>query len=263
MDLSHVPGFISAKLAAFSDARATAAIRADQLTQELADLRARWAGTKYRASDDRTDFPREVEVRLEEQKLVTARLATFGKIIDDCRAWLASLPANATLEQVAVEIETGITLPTLRAQIARFEAEVKALKQVPLPAVDIKQKVEAYIVSLTKPIIHGVAAGEQLVVEWPKPRDQFAAAPHVDLFTMVAFLEPDKFAARLLAAIHKNAPPADRDEQIKKLETRIENLQRAEETLVVTTGAARIGGRPPQVILGCKIVTATRGKAAA
>ena len=35
MDLSHVPGFISAKLASFSDARATAAVSAEQLSGEI------------------------------------------------------------------------------------------------------------------------------------------------------------------------------------------------------------------------------------
>ena len=157
MDLSNVPGFVSAKLAAFSDARATAAVRADQLTQELADFRDRWSGTKYRASDEHTDFRSEVDQRLEEQKLITARLSTFGRIIDDCRAWLEQLPSSTVLEQVTVAAETGVTLPQVRAQINHFEAEVKALKQVPLPAVDIEQKVEAYIASLTQPVIRGVS----------------------------------------------------------------------------------------------------------
>ena len=263
MDLSSAPAFISAKLAAFSDARATAAVRADQLTGEITNLRDRWSGKVYRPSDDRTDFRRELDQRLEEEKLVTARLSSLGRIITDCREWLASLPASATLEQVVPAVETGITLPSIRARINQFEGSVAALKKVPLPSVDIKDRVHAYVQSLTQPVIRGVAAGEQLTVEWPGPRDKFAAAPHVDLFVLAAFLEPNKFAERLLATIHKAAPPSDRDDQIAELEQEIEQLQRAEEALVVSTGASRVSGRPPQVVLGCKIVTATRGARAA
>ena len=183
------------------------------------------------------------------EKTVTARLSTLGRIIDDCRTWLASLPSTATLEQVTPEIETGLTLPAVRARIQRLEEFVKALRSVPTPSADIEQRVKAYLDALTKPIVHGVAAGEQLVVEWPRARDQFAAAPHVDLFVLAAFLQPDVFAARLLASIHKAAPPSDRDAQVKDLEQQIEQLQRMEEVLLTSTGAARISGRRPEVIL--------------
>ena len=98
---------------------------------------------------------------------------------------------------------------------------------------------------------------ERLGDEW------FPALPPADWFTIAAFLQPEQFAQRLLAVIHKNAPPSDRDDQIKDLETEIEKLQYIEETLVVSTGASRIAGRPPAVVLGCKIVTTTsRSKAA-
>lgn len=263
MDLSAAPAFISAKLAALSDARATAAVRADQLARELASLRDRWDGRVQRSSDVHTDFPKLIDAALAEQTAVSSRLTILGHIIDNARRWLAQLPANATLEQVTPEIDTGLTIPAARERIKRLEASVAALKQVPLPSVDIKQRVESYVASLTQPVIKGVAAGQQLSVTWPGPPSQFAAIPHVDLFTMVAFLEPEKFAERLLASIHKNAPPADRDEQIKDLEQEIERLQRIEEVLVTSTGADRVDGRPPEVVLQCRIVTPTRGKVAA
>ena len=44
---------------------------------------------------------------------------------------LHQLPASATLEQVTPEIETGMTLPAIRARIQGLEASVKALKQGP------------------------------------------------------------------------------------------------------------------------------------
>lgn len=263
MDLSAAPSFVTAKLAALSDARATAAVRADQLARELASLRDRWDGRVQRTSDAHTDFPKLIDAANAEQSAVSSRLSTLTRIVDNARAWLASLPSNTVLEQITPEVETGQTLQTIRERIKRLEESVAALKKVPLPSVDIRARVEDYIQSLTQPVIRGVAAGQQLTVEWPRPRDQFAAAPHVDLFTLAAFLQPEAFAARLLAAINKAAPPADRDQQIKDLEQEIEKLQRAEEVLVTSTGADRVDGRPPEVVLGCRIVTATRGKAAA
>lgn len=264
MDLSHVPGFVSAKLAALSDARTSEAVRADQLTGEIANLRDRFNGRIQRNSDARTDFPALIDAALAEQQAVSARLSTLSRICDECRKWLAQLPATSSLEQVTPEIETGITLPAIRARIKRLEEAAIALKRIPLPAADIRQRVEAYVQSLTQPVIRGVAAGERLTVEWPGyPRTLGAPPPpHVDLFTLVAFLQPEQFAQRLLATISKAAPPVDRDQQIKNLEQEIEQLQRAEETLVVSIGAERVSGRPPEVVLGCKVI-ATRGKVAA
>lgn len=263
MDLSHVPGFVSAKLAALSDARAAAATRSEELAREIANLRDRFNGKIQHASDARTDFPREIDARLAEQQSVTHNLAILSRIVGECRAWLASLPSSAALEQVTTAIETGLTLQATRARIDHLEKALTALKRIPLPSVDIKTRVEAYVQSLTKPLIRGVAAGETLTVEWPGPPRQFAAPPPADLFVLAAFLQPEQFATRLLATIQRAAPPADRSEQIKDLEQQIENAQRAEETLIVSTGAARESGRPPQVILCCKVATSSRGARAA
>ena len=119
----------------------------------------------------------------------------------------------------------------------------------------------AYVQSLTQPVIRGVAAGEQLSVEWPRARDQFAAAPHVDLFVLAAFLEPQKFAERLLATIHKSAPPVDRDDQIASLSSKSSSWSAWKNHS--SSQAARRGSRSSASGRAClQNVTASRGGAA-
>ena len=116
---------------------------------------------------------------------------------------------------------------------------------------------------MTQPQITGVGANQELAVTWPGPRERFGAIPPNNWFVLAAFLEPAKFAERLLASIHKAAPPADRDQQIKQLEQEIEKLERMEESLIIATGASRVSARRPEIVLGCRIVTTTRGARAA
>ena len=52
MDLSQAPAFVAAKMAQLSDARATAATRADELTAQISHLRDRLNGRVQRADDD-------------------------------------------------------------------------------------------------------------------------------------------------------------------------------------------------------------------
>ena len=258
---ASAPSFVSAKLATLSDQRAADAVRNDQITQEVASLRDRWSGKAVR--NEHVNYRDEIEARLIEQKLIVARQASLGNIITACRDWLASLPPNASLEMVAPEIPTGQTLPAIRAQIKTLEASVAALRKIPTPASDIEQKVKSYIANLTQPVIRGVGAGEELSMTWPGAPTQFSAIPPSDWFVMCAFLEPDKFAARLLDTINKQAPPSDRDVNIKQLERDIEQLERVEEVLVVSTRATRISGRSVQAVLGCRVSSTSRSARAA
>jgi hypothetical protein len=54
-------------------------------------------------------------------------------------------------------------------------------------------------------------------------------------------------------------PLAEREQQIAKLEEKIDQLQRTEEALVVATGAPREAGCPPWVVLGIKADKSCRG----
>ena len=162
---------------------------------------------------------------------------------------------RSRLEQVAPVVEDGLSLAAARARIKKLQESVAVLKRVPIPAPDIRQKVQSYVRGLTRPIIGGVDAGEVLTVRWP--------TEHV----LMAFLQPEVLVERLMAEINRiaNTPCAlpERNQRIAELEREIDRLQRAEEAIVVATGAPREWGCPPPwVVLGVKAVEARGVRAA-
>jgi hypothetical protein len=105
------------------------------------------------------------------------------------------------------------------------------------------------------PSIGGIAAGEALGVVWPS-----------GLHALLAFVEPDVLAERLMVEINRIAntpyPLAEREQQIAKLEREIDRLQRVEEAIVMATAAPREHGCLPWVVLGVKAVEAPGVRAA-
>ena len=105
------------------------------------------------------------------------------------------------------------------------------------------------------PSIGGIGAGEALTVQWP-----------TGLPALMAFLQPDVLADRLMLAINQIAntpcPLAEREQRIAKLEGEIDRLQRIEEAIIVATDAPREAGCPPWVVLGVKAVEARGIRAA-
>ena len=55
-------------------------------------------------------------------------------------------------------------------------------------------------------------------------------------------------------------PPAEREQQIARLEEEIDRLQRTEEAIVVATGAPRETGCLPWVVLGVMALEAPGGR---
>jgi len=159
------------------------------------------------------------------------------------------------LEQIIPDIEDGLALGDVRARVRKLKDQVEALKRVPVPASDIKQKVRGYVERLPMPIIGGIGADESLTVQWP-----------MGLHALMAFLQPDVLVERLMAEIERIAntpcPLAERKQRIAKLEEEIDRMQRTEEAIVVATGAPRDAGCPPWVVLGVKTVEARGAKAA-
>jgi hypothetical protein len=153
------------------------------------------------------------------------------------------------LEQIAPDVEGGLQLSDVRARIKKLQSQVEALKRVPVPGSDIKQKVRAYVEQLPMPSIGGIAAGEALTVQWP-----------TGLHAQMAFLQPDVLVDRLTAEIDRIAntpcPLAEREQRITELEEAIDRLQRTEEAIVVSTDAARERGCPPWIVLGAKVIEA-------
>jgi hypothetical protein len=255
MDLHEAPAFVVVALAALSDGCATATMRADELTAQISDLRDRLNGRVVRAGDHPEKLRIELERALEEQKMLQRKRPIEADILGRCRAWLASLPPGAVLKQIIPDVEDGLSLSDVRVRIKKLQNQVEALKRVPIPGADIKEKVRTYVERLPMPSIGGIAAGETLTVQWP-----------TGLHALLAFVEPGVLAERLLAQIdhigNSPYPLAQREQQIAELERQIDRLQRAEEAIVVATGAPRQQGCPPWVVLGVNAIEAPSVRAA-
>src|SRR6516164_6146376 len=107
MNLHEAPAFLAVKLATLSDGCATAMIKADQLTAQIADLRDRYNGRVVRAGDHQEKLRAEIEQRLEEQKALQRQRPIEADILGRCRAWLASLAPEVVLQQIIPDVETG------------------------------------------------------------------------------------------------------------------------------------------------------------
>ena len=246
MDLSQAPAFVAVKLAMLSDACATATIRADQLAAQISDLRDRLNGRVVRAGDHPEKLRIELERALEEQKMLQRQRPIEADILGRCRAWLAALPPATVLEQIVPDIEDGLSLLDARARIKKLKNQVEVLKGVPIPPSNVREKIQTYVQGLTRPIVGGInGVDETLTVKWP-------TEPHV----LLAFLQPDVLVERLMTEIDRIAntpcPPAQREQQIARLEEEIDRLQRTEEAAVVATGALREPGCAPWVVLGVR-----------
>jgi hypothetical protein len=102
----------------------------------------------------------------------------------------------------------GLSLSDVRARIKKLQAQVEALKRVPVPASDIERKVRNYVEGLPMPSITGIAAGQALTVQWP-----------TGLHALLAFVKPEVLAERTMAGNRSDreyavspgpAPAADR-----------------------------------------------------
>jgi hypothetical protein len=135
----------------------------------------------------------------------------------------------------------------VRARIKKLKSAAEALRRVPVPPSDIREKVHAYVQDMTRPVIGGIGTGEVLSVQWP-----------TGLHALMAFLQPDVLVDRLMTEIDWIAntpyPLAQREQRIAELEDQIDRLQRTEEAIVVATGAPREAGCVPWVVLGVKAV---------
>jgi hypothetical protein len=255
MELSQAPAFVAAKMALLSDGCAAAVIRADELSGQIAHLRDLLNGRVQRAGADPVKLGIEFDRLLAEQKALQARRPIEADTLARCRAWLAGVPSTTVFEQIIPDVEDGLSLPAVRARIRKLKSEAEALRRVPVPPSDIREKVHAYVQDMTRPVIGGIGAGEALTVQWP-----------TGLHALMAFLRPDMLVERLMVAINQIAntpyPLAEREQQIAELEEEIDRLQRTEEAIVVATGAPREAGCLPWVVLGVKVIEERGARAA-
>ena len=140
MELSQAQAFVAAKMALLSDGCAAAVIRADELTGQIAHVRDRLNGRVVREGDHPAKLGIEFDRLLAEQKALQARRPIEADTLGRCRAWLASLPPKAVLEQIIADVEDGLPLSDVRARIKKLKSAAEALRRVPIPPSDIRRK---------------------------------------------------------------------------------------------------------------------------
>jgi hypothetical protein len=207
-------------------------------TGQIAHLRDRLNGRVVREGDHFGKLSIELDRLLAEQKALQRQRPIETDIMDKCRTWLAALPPETPLKQIIPGGNDGLSLSDVRARIKKLKSAAEALRLVPVPPSDIREKVRTYVQDMTRPVIDGIGTGEVLSVRWP-----------TGLHVLMAFVQPDVLVERLMAEIDRIAntpcPLAEREQQIAKLEEEIDRLQRIEEAIVVATAAPREPGCPP------------------
>src|SRR5262249_5337069 len=207
MDLSQAPAFVAAKMALLSDARATAATRADEVTGQISHLRDRLNGRVQRADDDPVKLHIELNQLLAEQKALQARRPIDVGIIESCKAWLDRLPAGTKLEPVAVTTD-GHDFAGIRDRIKTATAEVDALKRAPAPSSDIEARVRDYVRGLA-PKVSGVGVGERLSIIWPGAQSSsgygYISEHTCDPLALLAALFPDRMLTLVMGEVERMA----------------------------------------------------------
>ena len=144
MEPSQAPAFVAAKVALLSDGCAAAVIRADELTGQISDVRDRLNGRVVREGDHPAKLGIEFDRLLAEQKALQARRPIEADTLGRCRAWLAGLPSTTVFEQIIPAVEDGLSLPAVRTRIKKLKSAAEALRRVPVPPSDIREKVRSY-----------------------------------------------------------------------------------------------------------------------
>lgn len=192
-------------------------------------------------------------------------------VLSGAKLWLELLPPDAELEPVEPTLATGERLEDVRRAKLAVATDIRALRAVPVPSPDLRERVQSYVADLAhagRPDVRGVDGGE-LKVRWPggvganrHNLDGFSAE-RVNGLLMAAYLFPDLLTERLVATVDeatsKPMPPAQRAARIAQLAAEQDQLARVEVALVDAAVAAGSDDEvhdstaAPQLILGCRV----------
>jgi len=78
-----------------------------------------------------------------------------------------------------------LSLRDVRARIKKMQDFSNGVKRIPVPASDIREKVQAYVQDLTRPIIGGIGTGEAFTIQWPTGLPALMASLQPDLLVTV------------------------------------------------------------------------------
>ena len=248
MNRSKLPAGVLSKLIQLDE-------QVEDLTREVANTEQGIANARRRLSGSFTserecdDLRATLDQLVNDKPMLEKKLHAAQSVLSACKSWLDGLPPHTVLELVATDV-SGHTLEQVHNKLAAAKAELAALRAVPTPSVDIEQRIGAYVQSMARPTISGIAKGEKLKVIWPGagwdttgPREDRA-----DILPLMALLFSDAMTAALISEVERMAsdpvPIKERATRMAALTDEIEQLSYVEEALVA---AAIADGEDVQV----------------
>ena len=219
MKRNLIPNQVQSKLDTFERQVAHWAAQVSKAQEAIANARDRLSGGfegDHEYNDLRATLDRLVEKDLPNAE---AKLDDARYLLDDCKAFLAELPDDVTLELVKAVKPNGVDLHTVRRRIADAEEEIARLTAIPVPSSDIEGRIEQYVAALARPKVTGVATGQRLQVTWP-----------TDVIAVLALLLPNEMTKALMAEVERQANEhgalTERKKRIAELKAEVDTLQR-------------------------------------
>lgn len=241
MKTNHIPSHVQSKLDELAQTAEYLAEQVAKTKDAIANARRRLTGG-FQQDGEFNDLRTSLDQLVADLPVLERKQRDAEYTLADCRAWLDGLPSDAVLEPVlAAKSDDDLSLDDVRQRIDDATDEVRQLRAVPVPSSDLETRIKGYVSALARPCVSGIAAGQQLRVDWPK-----------DPITIMALLMPERMVDALVKeAVHiTNTPmsPSDRAKRIAELEGEIEALQRQALTL-----GADVCLMPAAVVLGVRV----------
>jgi hypothetical protein len=216
---------------------------AEQAEGELALSRAYLNGKRQDPAVNVDAVRDGFDAVLAKAKRLRAAANAEQKVLSGAKLWLELLPPDAELEAADAVVGDGLQLDEVRRRKAAVADEIKALRAVPVPSADIRERLQSYVEQLAhagRPDMRGIEGGA-LQVYWP---DAGASRSSLSGFNtdsanallMAACLFPDVLVDRLMATVEastsKPMPPPARLARLRELAGELDQLGRVEVALV-------------------------------
>jgi hypothetical protein len=241
MNRASLPSFVRDKLDTLEQTVAQLDEKVRRTQEGIASGRARLEGA-FKDDAEEADLRASLMELVEALPTLQQKLGRAKAALVRCKDFVNQLPGDAVLERVVVKTN-GLDRGALAAQLKAAEDELQALRAVPMPAPDIKQRIADYVAAQARPKSMGIGSGQSFDVVWPN-----------DPTAVLALLLPDAMSAALLREVERQAntpmPLVQRQQRMDELGQRIDTLQR--QSLALDADATT--GLPAEVVLGLRIV---------
>jgi hypothetical protein len=252
------------KLIELSDAAEFLSDKVTETEQGIASARARLTGG-FRKQTEYDDLRATLKQMVDDLPVLRRRCHVAQSTYSACQVFLDQLPDDATLEPVTIHVD-GHDLEEVRAKLEAAKAELAALRAVPTPAPDIRQRIEDYVRGVSRPTITGMGNGERLKVIWPGAGwdTRGPIEDRADVLPLMALLHGDAMVAALMREVEANVPIKERATRIAALTDEIEQLAYIEEALIARgEDVQRSPNALPEAVLQVRVAEAVKTSCAA